>query len=106
MTFLNWTTQPEGSLCNAWEEMDPYHSNFDIRLVQPNENDQTQVYTIEHLSAMLIRKRIDGALIVPPLSRTGFHTSWGQHSSTEIVEVIKDSLEEIASALGVMSSNY
>ena len=37
-------------------------SNFDIRLVQPNENaiPTAGLHTIEHLLAMLIRKRIDG----------------------------------------------
>ena len=75
-------------------------SNFDIRLVQPNENaiPTAGLHTIEHLLAMLIRKQ-------PRVSyrkqwarcRTGFHMiMWGQHSSTEIAKVLKESLEEIA----------
>ena len=76
-------------------------SNFDIRLVQPNENaiPTAGLHTIEHLLAMLIRKRIDGMIDCSPFGcRTGFHMiMWGQHSSTEIAKVIKDSLEEIAS---------
>ena len=51
-------------------------SNFDIRLVQPNENaiPTAGLHTIEHLLAMLIRKRIDGMIDCSPFGcRTGFH---------------------------------
>ena len=65
-------------------------SNFDIRLVQPNENaiPTAGLHTIEHLLAMLIRKRIDGMIDCSPFGcRTGFHMiMWGQHSSTEIAK--------------------
>ena len=39
-------------------------SNYDIRLVQPNEDSipTAGLHTIEHLLAMLIRKRIDGMI--------------------------------------------
>ena len=62
-------------------------SNFDIRLVQPNENaiPTAGLHTIEHLLAMLIRKRIDGMIDCSPFGcRTG------------IAKVLKESLEEIA----------
>ena len=62
-------------------------TNFDIRLVQPNENaiPTAGLHTIEHLLAKLIRER------------TGFHLiMWGKHNTTEIAKVIKSSLEEIA----------
>ena len=75
-------------------------SNFDIRLVQPNEDaiPTAGLHTIEHLLAMLIRKRIDGMIDCSPFGcRTGFHMiMWGQHSATEIAQVIKSCLEEIA----------
>lgn len=75
-------------------------SNFDIRLVQPNEDSipTAGLHTIEHLLAMLIRKRIDGMIDCSPFGcRTGFHMiMWGQHSATEIAQVIKSCLEEIA----------
>jgi S-ribosylhomocysteine lyase len=75
-------------------------TNFDIRLVQPNEDSipSAGLHTIEHLLAGLIRQRIDGMIDCSPFGcRTGFHMiMWGQHSSTEIATVIKDSLQEIA----------
>ena len=64
-------------------------SNYDIRLVQPNEDSipTAGLHTIEHLLAMLIRKRIDGMIDCSPFGcRTGF------------AQVIKSSLEEIAEA--------
>lgn len=75
-------------------------SNYDIRLVQPNENaiPIAGLHTIEHLFAKLIRERIDGMIDCSPFGcRTGFHMiMWGKHSTTEIAKVIKSSLEEIA----------
>lgn len=75
-------------------------TNYDIRLVQPNENaiPTAGLHTIEHLLAKLIRERIDGLIDCSPFGcRTGFHMiMWGQHSTTEIAKVIKESLEEIA----------
>lgn len=75
-------------------------SNFDVRLVQPNENaiPTAGLHTIEHLLAKLIRERIDGMIDCSPFGcRTGFHLiMWGKHNTTEIAKVIKSSLEEIA----------
>ena len=75
-------------------------SNFDIRLVQPNENaiPTAGLHTIEHLLAKLIRERIDGMIDCSPFGcRTGFHLiMWGKYNTTEIANVIKSSLEEIA----------
>ena len=77
-------------------------SNFDIRLVQPNEDSipTAGLHTIEHLLAMLIRQRIDGLIDCSPFGcRTGFHMiMWDQHTTTEIAIVIKSCLEEIAEA--------
>ncbi len=77
-------------------------SNYDIRLIQPNQNamDTGGLHTIEHLLAKLIRTRIDGMIDCSPFGcRTGFHLiMWGQHSSKTIACVIKDSLREIADA--------
>lgn len=74
-------------------------SNFDIRLVQPNENaiPTAGLHTIEHLLAKLIRERIDGMIDCSPFGcRTGFHLiMWGKYNTTEIAKVIKSSLEEI-----------
>ncbi|MFS1663403.1 S-ribosylhomocysteine lyase [Streptococcus sp. zg-JUN1979] len=77
-------------------------TNFDIRLVQPNENaiPTAGLHTIEHLLAKLIRSRIDGMIDCSPFGcRTGFHMiMWGRHSSADIAKVIKSSLEEIANS--------
>ena len=68
-------------------------SNFDIRLVQPNENaiPTAGLHTIEHLLAKLIRERIDGMIDCSPFGcRTGFHLiMWGKYNTTEIAKVIK-----------------
>ncbi|MGT2926006.1 S-ribosylhomocysteine lyase [Streptococcus cuniculipharyngis] len=75
-------------------------TNFDIRLVQPNEDaiPTSGLHTIEHLLAKLIRQRIDGMIDCSPFGcRTGFHLiMWGKHSSADLAKVIKSSLEEIA----------
>ncbi|TWT10355.1 S-ribosylhomocysteine lyase [Streptococcus sp. sy004] len=75
-------------------------TNFDIRLVQPNQDAMptSGLHTIEHLLAKLIRQRIGGMIDCSPFGcRTGFHLiMWGRHSSDTIAKVIKDSLEEIA----------
>ncbi|TWS94392.1 S-ribosylhomocysteine lyase [Streptococcus sp. sy018] len=75
-------------------------TNFDIRLVQPNQDAMptSGLHTIEHLLAKLIRQRIDGMIDCSPFGcRTGFHLiMWGRHSSDIIAKVIKESLEEIA----------
>lgn len=78
-------------------------TNFDIRLTQPNENamNTAGVHTIEHLLAKLIRQRMEGLIDYSPFDcRTGFHMIvWGNPSSTTIAQVIKSSLEEIATAI-------
>lgn len=75
-------------------------TNFDIRLIQPNENaiDNAGLHTIEHLLAKLIRQRINGLIDCSPFGcRTGFHMiMWGKQDATEIAKVIKSSLEAIA----------
>lgn len=75
-------------------------TNFDIRLVQPNEDaiPTSGLHTIEHLLAKLIRQRMDGLIDCSPFGcRTGFHMIvWGQPTATDIAKVIKSSLEEIA----------
>ncbi|GBG95871.1 S-ribosylhomocysteinase [Ligilactobacillus salitolerans] len=75
-------------------------SNYDLRLVQPNENaiPTAGLHTIEHLLAGLLRDRLDGVIDCSPFGcRTGFHLiTWGEHSTTEVAEALKGSLKEIA----------
>ena len=78
-------------------------TNFDVRLVQPNEQEipTAGLHTIEHLMASLIRDRIDGMIDFSPFGcRTGFHMiMWGKQDPTEIAKVIKSSLEAIANEI-------
>lgn len=78
-------------------------SNYDLRLVQPNENaiPTAGLHTIEHLLASLLRDRMDGVIDCSPFGcRTGFHLiMWGQHSTTEVAKALKSSLEEIANEI-------
>ncbi|WP_288529045.1 S-ribosylhomocysteine lyase [uncultured Secundilactobacillus sp.] len=75
-------------------------SNFDLRLVQPNENaiPTAGLHTIEHLLAGLLRDRMDGIIDCSPFGcRTGFHLiAWGEPSTTEVAKALRGSLEQIA----------
>ena len=74
-------------------------SNFDIRLVQPNEGEipTAGLHTIEHTLAGLIRTRFDGLIDISPFGcRTGFHMiAWGEPTSSEVAQAIKTSLEDL-----------
>ncbi|GAK47111.1 S-ribosylhomocysteine lyase [Secundilactobacillus oryzae JCM 18671] len=78
-------------------------TNFDLRLVQPNENaiPTAGLHTIEHLLAGLLRDRMDGVIDCSPFGcRTGFHLiMWGEHTTTEVARALKSSLEEIANVV-------
>lgn len=75
-------------------------SNYDLRLVQPNENaiPTAGLHTIEHLLAGLLRDRMDGIIDCSPFGcRTGFHLIvWGQHSTVEVAKALKSALTAIA----------
>ncbi|KEP75639.1 S-ribosylhomocysteine lyase [Microbacterium sp. SUBG005] len=75
-------------------------SNFDLRLVQPNEQEIPTggLHTIEHLLASLVRDRIDGLIDISPFGcRTGFHViMWGEPDVEALVGAITDSLRAIA----------
>lgn len=74
-------------------------SNYDLRLVQPNANaiPTAGLHTIEHLLAGLLRDRLTGVIDCSPFGcRTGFHLiTWGEHSTMEVAQALKDSLTEI-----------
>ncbi|MFJ4038710.1 S-ribosylhomocysteine lyase [Microbacterium sp. NPDC090007] len=75
-------------------------SNFDLRLVQPNEGEipTAGLHTIEHLLASLVRDRIDGLIDISPFGcRTGFHViMWGEPEVAALVDAVTDSLRAIA----------
>lgn len=75
-------------------------SNYDLRLVQPNENaiPTGGLHTIEHTIAVLLRERIPGYIDCSPFGcRTGFHLlTWGEHSTEDVAKALKESLEFIA----------
>lgn len=74
-------------------------TNFDIRLVQPNEGEipTAGLHTIEHTLAALLRTRLDGLIDISPFGcRTGFHMIvWGEPSPAAVAEALKHSLEDI-----------
>lgn len=74
-------------------------SNYDIRLVQPNEGEIPTggLHTIEHTIAALLRTRLDGLIDISPFGcRTGFHMIiWGTPQPAEVAAAIKSSLEDI-----------
>lgn len=75
-------------------------SNYDIRLVQPNEAEipTAGLHTIEHTVASLLRTRFDGLIDISPFGcRTGFHLiAWGEPTPAEVATAIKTSLEDLA----------
>ncbi|MBK0418343.1 S-ribosylhomocysteine lyase [Leucobacter sp. CSA1] len=75
-------------------------SNYDIRLVQPNEAEIPTggLHTIEHTLAALLRTRFDGLIDISPFGcRTGFHLiAWGEPEPAEVAAAIKSSLEDLA----------
>ena len=78
-------------------------SNFDLRLVQPNQDaiPTGGLHTIEHLLASLLRDRMSGIIDCSPFGcRTGFHLiTWGEHSTTEVAQVLTAALREIADSI-------
>lgn len=75
-------------------------SNYDLRLVQPNENaiPTAGLHTIEHMLAVLLRARIPGYIDCSPFGcRTGFHLlTWGEHDTAQVALALKESLAFIA----------
>ncbi len=75
-------------------------TNFDVRLVQPNEGEipTAGLHTLEHMLAGLLRDRIDGVIDISPFGcRTGFHLlMWGEPEIADIVGALTGSLRFIA----------
>ena len=78
-------------------------SNFDVRLVQPNEGEipTAGLHTIEHTIAGLLRTRFDGLIDISPFGcRTGFHMIvWGEPTTAEVAQAIKSSLEDLVTRI-------
>ncbi|MFT8556796.1 S-ribosylhomocysteine lyase [Liquorilactobacillus hordei] len=77
-------------------------SNYDLRLVQPNENaiPTAGLHTIEHMLAGYLRDRMDGVIDCSPFGcRTGFHLIvWGEQDATDVAKALKGSLEQIVNS--------
>ncbi|MGP3534914.1 S-ribosylhomocysteine lyase [Microbacterium sp. RD1] len=75
-------------------------SNFDVRLVQPNEGEipTAGIHTLEHMLASLLRDRMDGLIDISPFGcRTGFHLlAWGEPEVGVLVTNLTESLRFIA----------
>ncbi len=74
-------------------------TNYDIRLVQPNEQEipTAGLHTIEHTLAALMRTRFAGLIDISPFGcRTGFHLiAWGERTPEEVAGALKTSLEDL-----------
>lgn len=74
-------------------------TNFDVRLVQPNEGEipTAGLHTIEHVLASLLRPRIPGLVDFSPFGcRTGFHLiAWGEPAAADVAAAVKASLEDL-----------
>lgn len=75
-------------------------TNFDVRLVQPNEGEipTAGLHTLEHMLAGLLRDRIDGVIDISPFGcRTGFHLlMWGEPEIADVVAALTGALSFIA----------
>ena len=75
-------------------------SNFDVRLVQPNQGEipTAGIHTIEHMLASLVRDRLDGVIDISPFGcRTGFHMiTWGEPAIADVVTAVREGLRFIA----------
>lgn len=78
-------------------------SNFDLRLVQPNENaiPTAGLHTIEHILAGLLRDELTGVIDCSPFGcRTGFHLiTWGEQNSHQVAVALKHALEKIVNEI-------
>lgn len=74
-------------------------SNYDIRLVQPNEQEipTAGLHTIEHTLAALLRTRFEGLIDISPFGcRTGFHLiAWGEPTPEVVASAIVSSLRDL-----------
>ena len=74
-------------------------SNYDIRLVQPNQQEipTAGMHTLEHLLALTLRPRLSGYIDCSPFGcRTGFHLMlFGQHKVDDVARALKEALKEI-----------
>lgn len=77
-------------------------SNFDLRLVQPNECaiDTAGLHTIEHMLAGYLRDHMDGVIDCSPFGcRTGFHLIvWGEPTTETVARALQASLKDITNA--------
>src|SRR3546814_9815598 len=82
-------------------------SNYDVRLVQPNEAEipTAALHTIEHSLASLLRDHVDGVIDISPFGcRTGFHLlMWGETPVAEVVAGIRESLRTIDARQSVVA---
>lgn len=74
-------------------------SNYDVRLVQPNEQEipTAALHTLEHLLALYLRPQLEGYIDCSPYGcRTGFHLLvWGKGDAGKAAAALKKALEQI-----------
>lgn len=74
-------------------------SNYDVRLVQPNEQEipTGALHTLEHLLALYLRPQLEGYIDCSPYGcRTGFHLLvWGEPDAHQAALALKKALEQV-----------
>lgn len=84
-------------------------SKFDLRLVQPNEEEipTAAMHTLEHLLATYLREELKGLIDISPMGcRTGFYLIiWGNREQKEIRDALKNSLEKVINTTKVPATN-
>lgn len=84
-------------------------SKFDLRLVQPNEEEipTAAMHTLEHLLATYLRENLKGLIDISPMGcRTGFYLiMWGDINPKEVRDALKISLEKVINTTKVPATN-
>ena len=99
-------------------EKGDYISKFDLRFMQPNEEELPTgaIHTLEHLLAGYMREKMNNIIDISPMGcRTGFYLiAWGDRDEKEVVEALEYSLkkvldtkeEEVPATNAVQCGNY
>jgi S-ribosylhomocysteine lyase len=84
-------------------------SKFDLRFMQPNEEEMKTgaIHTLEHLMAGYLREELDGILDLSPMGcRTGFYLLlWGDRDVKEVIAALEKSLKKVEGTTEVPAVN-
>lgn len=90
-------------------EMGDKVSKFDLRFMQPNEEEMNTgaIHTLEHLMAGYLRDDLKGIIDLSPMGcRTGFYlTMWGDRDEKEVISALENSLKKVIESTEVPAVN-